>query len=127
MSRSSRSLLALLGATSLLVLAGCEGGQSTATTCPTDNTLTAQSFGNDFMSNYCVRCHSSSLAGLARQGAPQDVNLDTVEGVRAHSKDIDKNAGASATVTNTFMPPNGSAPSVEERRQLSQWLACGAP
>ena len=120
------SLLRTFIVASLALVAGC--GEATDTECPPDNTLSAQNFGEGFMSNHCTQCHATALKGSARHGAPDDVNLDTLEGVRAKAKDIDKQAGASATVTNTSMPPSGSpAPTVDERRQLSQWLACGAP
>jgi hypothetical protein len=35
-------------------------------------------------------------------------------------------AGAGDDVTNTLMPPSAPRPSVEERKKLAQWLACGA-
>lgn len=121
---SPRPLLAAFCATALLV--GC-GGSATGVTCPPDSTLTADTFGTAFMGQYCTRCHATSLKGSARQGAPSDVNLDTLAGVRAEAQDIDAWSGASDTLTNAQMPPSGPAPSVEERRKLSQWLACGAP
>ena len=128
MSPLLRSWLLSMCSASVLVLAGCGGeGQATQTACPSDNTLTAASFGTDFMSRYCTRCHATKLSGLARQGAPQAVNLDDLAVVRSWSKQIDKEAGASTSVANLDMPPNGAAPSVDERRALSQWLACGAP
>jgi hypothetical protein len=34
---------------------------------------------------------------------------------------------ASATLTHEEMPLDGEKPSVEDRRKLSEWLACGAP
>ena len=128
MSRSLRALWLSVCGASLLLLGGCgEEGPPTGATCPTDNTLTAANFGTDFMNRYCNRCHASGVSGLARAGAPTDVNFDTLEGVRREAANIDRWSGASDTVTNTSMPPGGTSPSVEERRKLSQWLACGAP
>jgi uncharacterized membrane protein len=123
-------LVPFLGAfagTAVLLLSGC-GGEATGVTCPpAGTTLTYQNFGNSFMSTYCLRCHNSALTGDARKDAPNDLNFNTVEEVRAESKDIDEQAGANATITNEEMPPDGEKPSVEDRRKLSEWLACGAP
>lgn len=124
-------LVPFLGAfagAAVLLLSGCWGGEATGVTCPpTGTTLTYQNFGQSFMGTYCLRCHNSTLAGNARNDAPSDVNFNTHEEVRAEAQDIDMQAGASATITNEEMPPDGERPSVEDRRKLSEWLACGAP
>jgi uncharacterized membrane protein len=109
-----------------LALVGC-GGSATGTPCPTDSTLTAENFGNDFMSRYCTRCHASSLKGSARQGAPSDANFDTLAAVRKDAEEIDRWSGAGPNAENTSMPPNAPAPTTAERQKLSEWLACGAP
>lgn len=108
-----------------LCLAGCS--TPTGATCPSTQTLTYDNFGRTFMLANCVRCHSANATGAARKGAPVGVDLDTVEGVRAHSKLVDEYAGAGPSGTNTWMPPNEPKPTTEERRQLAEWLACGAP
>ena len=111
----------------LLTLVGCGGGKATGVTCPTDSTLTYQNFGQSFMGTYCLRCHNSALTGAARHDAPTDLNFDTLAGVKAASKDIDTEAAASATITNESMPPDGEKPTVDDRRKLAEWLACGSP
>jgi uncharacterized membrane protein len=124
-----RPLLAALSGAALLLLGGCgEDTGPTGTTCPPEGTqLTAQNFGTSFMQQYCTRCHSSKLSGLSRQGAPSDVNVDTLEGVRKSASEIDQWTGAGPNRENTAMPSNGPTPTTEERRKLSEWLACGAP
>ncbi len=123
-----RPLLAALSGAALL-LGGCGPDVGpTGATCPTGGTqLTAQNFGMPFMEQYCTRCHGSTLSGGARQGAPADVNVDTLAGVRAAADEIDEWTGAGPNRVNTGMPVNGPMPTTEERRQLSEWLACGAP
>jgi mono/diheme cytochrome c family protein len=126
-SRSSPLLGAFAGA-ALLLLSGCGGGKETGTTCPPGGTtLTYQNFGQSFMGTYCLRCHNSALTGSARKDAPSDLNFNTVEEIRAEADEIDEQAGASADVTNEEMPPDGEKPTVEDRRKLAEWLACGAP
>lgn len=127
MSARVRSVRGALAGAALLALVGCGGGKETGTTCPPGSTLTYQSFGQTFMGTYCLRCHNEALSGSARKDAPADVNFNTVEQIRAEAGEIDEQSGASANVTNQEMPPDGEKPSVEERRMLSEWLACGAP
>jgi uncharacterized membrane protein len=119
--------LGVFASAALLTLVGCGGGKATGATCPTGSTVTYTNFGQTFMSTYCLRCHNEALTGSARKDAPSDVNFNTVEQIRAKTKDIDEQAGASATVTNQEMPPDGEKPSVDDRKKLAEWLACGAP
>lgn len=119
--------LGAFAATALLTLVGCEGGEPTNTTCPSGSTLTYTNFGQTFMGTYCLRCHNEALTGDARHDAPSDVNFNTLAGILKEKTDIDSQAGAGATVTNTEMPPDGDKPSVDDRKKLAEWLACGAP
>ncbi|MDY7231275.1 c-type cytochrome [Hyalangium rubrum] len=126
-----RRIAVAVGALAALVLGSC-GGDSEPTPepvsdCPTGGTtLTAQNFGLAFFQSYCTRCHSSTRTGAARNGAPPDFNYDTIEGIRAHLRDIDAEAGADGSAVNTEMPPGDPRPTDAERRQLSEWIGCGA-
>lgn len=128
-TRVPRSLLALCML--LAPLVGCDGGTGDETpsgaTCPEDSTLTWDNFGKGFMDTYCVRCHSAKLTGAQRQGAPNDHNFDSVELIRAEIDHTDEQAAAGPDAVNTLMPIGDPTPSEAERRQLGEWLACGAP
>ena len=90
--------------------------------CPPDGTaLSYESFGRAFMSAHCDRCHSG-IEGR-RSGAPASYRFDTLDDVRAHADRI----FVRAATANTSMPPGPDDPSAEEREQLAEWLACGAP
>jgi uncharacterized membrane protein len=96
--------------------------------CPSDSTPTYDNFGRAFMTNYCVQCHSSSVTGAARQGAPDDHNFDSLDAIHATELEhIDEVAAAGPHHTNAIMPPTDPKPSLVERQQLGEWLACGAP
>jgi hypothetical protein len=102
-------------------------GTSTGSICPTDNTLTYDSFGQEFMDSYCTQCHSSELQGEARNGATVDHDFDTLDGILGVLEHIDQMAAAGPDSVNTTMPPHdddGDKPTLEEREQLGQWLAC---
>lgn len=102
-----RHLLAVFA----LVLTAC----GTSATCPTSNTLTYDSFGQGFLNSYCVSCHTT---GNASDG----VNLSSLSLLKSHLNKVD------AEVASGAMPPKGSTtPSAEEKANLAQWLACGAP
>jgi uncharacterized membrane protein len=125
----------VLGLATLLMLGGpgCSSdsdahseseGVATDATCPPGSALSYETFGRDFMTSYCTRCHSSSLSGPARNGAPNDHDFDTFEGIMAQAEHIDEYAAAGPSATNTEMPPSGAAPSEDERLKLGEWLAC---
>jgi uncharacterized membrane protein len=131
--------IARLGRNVLLVVAlavlplACEDdhdhatdGVSTRSECPTSSTLTYANFGQAFFAAYCQRCHGSTVTGLARMGAPADHSFDTVDDIRRFTHHIDELAAAGPAAVNTQMPPDAPTPTEAERRQLGEWLACGA-
>jgi uncharacterized membrane protein len=109
----------------LLLAAGC-GGSATGSTCPTNNPPTYASFGQHFFATYCTGCHSATAAN--RHDAPGDQNYDTEAEIKAHADDIDQVAASGPAATNTSMPdlsgPVRMQPSLAERVQLGQFLAC---
>jgi len=127
--------------TILLVLAACTGpsAEPTGTTCPDPDpmTLTYDNFGKPFMAKYCTWCHDSSLSRSKRNGAPLFHDFDTLVGVLQVQNHVDEQAGSGPDATNELMPPDrcpstiGGAidvdcmkPTLAERRQLAEWLAC---
>ena len=128
--------LALLAAlvAAAAALAACSGDdeasrEPTGSTCPDDSSLTYGNFGSLFFGTYCTGCHSSELDGIERHGAPADHNFDTLAGILAEADHVDEAAAAGPDAVNTFMPPTTAddIPDESERRQLGEWLACGAP
>lgn len=107
--------------------ASIELGPPTGATCPPGSTLTYASFGQQFMESYCTSCHASTLTGEARQGAPEFHDFDTIGGIRNVAGHIDQMAGSGPNATNTGMPNEDPAPTMAERQQLAEWIACGAP
>ncbi len=85
---------------------------------PTGTPHTYESFGQPFLETYCNSCHSTS-----RHGAPAAFRFDTIEDIRVHADRIFVRAAG----PNTTMPVGPVDPPAEERDQLAEWLACGAP
>lgn len=102
-------------------------GPPTRAECPPTSTLTYDNFGKPFMEAYCTRCHSSELTSEAREGAPSGHDFDTRFGIVGVADHVDQAAGAGPNATNDQMPPDGDMPSLAERQQLAEWIACGAP
>ena len=121
-----RSRTPLFVAFFLAAVSGCDsdGGVPTGAVCTSSDFLTYELFGRSFMERYCLRCHSSTLTGLDRNGAPQDHDFDTLVGVLDAVEHIDALAGAGPNAHNTNMPPDEPSPSDAERHRLAQWLAC---
>src|SRR3954469_3553671 len=98
----------------------------TGAECPTDNAPTYDHFGRQFISTYCIGCHSATASD--RHGAPTTQNYDSEADIKQHATDIDLEAAAGPDATNSSMPdmsgPVHAAPSDEDRKLLGQFLAC---
>ena len=108
----------VLCVTAALVACGSGPGDATGSTCPTTSTLTYANFGEAFMQDHCLACHSAH--------GPESPKFDSIAEIRAASSDIDRSAAAGPKAVNTYMP-DGSSVDEAERRKLGEWLACGAP
>ena len=117
---SARSLAAGLA---LALLAGCGPAEHfDDAVCPPEGTeLTYENFGKHFMGAHCQSCHAS--AAEDRKGAPSGYEFDTYEDVVRHKERIYERAAGD----NTSMPTGPDDPPVEERDDLAEWIACGAP
>jgi uncharacterized membrane protein len=85
---------------------------------PTGTAHTYANFGAGFVDTYCNGCHTTS-----KNGAPSAFKFDTIEDIRRHADRIFvRSAGP-----NTTMPVGPVDPPADQREQLAEWLACGAP
>jgi hypothetical protein len=100
-------------------------GPDSGATCPDGSTLTYDNFGSKFFSSYCLRCHSEKVKGDARMGAPADHNFDSLAEIDLLSMHIDQKAASGPAHTNDAMPPSNPKPSLDDRKKLGEWLACG--
>lgn len=116
-------LLAILACTSAPGGTGTAGApappQDTGqAACPPD--LDWERVAAPLLLGQCGACHSSRLQGEARWGAPEEVDLDTLDGARLHGE------AALARMSSGTMPPGGGV-SAGELERFSRWLDCGAP
>lgn len=133
LARAGGALLFLVGVAPML--GGCSDddhhaepvGIATESVCPATQTLTYANFGQAFFNTYCQSCHASTVTGAARKGAPDDHVFDMVQDIQLLREHIDEYAAGGPAAVNTIMPPEGPTPTEAQRRQLGEWLACGAP
>jgi hypothetical protein len=104
-----------------------ELGPPTESVCPPTSTLTYANFGQPFMETYCTQCHASTLTGDDRMGAPAFHDFDTQLGIQQVMDHIDQMAASGPAATNDQMPIDDPKPTLAERQQLGEWIACGAP
>jgi len=97
---------------------------STGAVCPDNFALTYDNFGRPFMEKYCTRCHAGYLHGADRHGAPLYHDFDSLLDILYVWEHVDQYTAAGPESVNTIMPPDGDKPSMDERVQLGQWLAC---
>jgi uncharacterized membrane protein len=107
----------------LLLVAACKPETSIDDyPCPKEGTkLTYTSFGESYLAENCQICHGQASGD--RKGAPAGFDFGTLDQVRQHKDRI----FARAAADNVTMPPGPDDPPKEERFQLAEWLACGAP
>jgi hypothetical protein len=125
--RSMATLGSMFGAITLVISCsdasdGAAISEERASECPEDSLLGYDNFGGPFMFTWCTGCHASAVPEGSRQGAPLDMNFDDLESIRLHRARIEERAGR----VGGTMPPAGG-PGDDERAQLLEWLACGAP
>ena len=90
--------------------------------CPPGSLFTWENLGEAIMLNYCVGCHSENLEEGSRANAPLGVDFNTHELTQSWLERI----YARSADSNTTMPPIDNM-TPDERQDLGDWLACGAP
>lgn len=85
---------------------------------PADIHADLRELRSGLLSDHCISCHGAN--------GPESPALATLETIRRNSDAIDRSAAAGPSAVNTDMPEGISVPEAE-RRQLGEWLACGAP
>lgn len=110
----NRKFLAVSIGLSLSVFAACTSSATSTgieqLSCAPDNTLTYDNFGKSAVDGNCMSCHDTKSPALG-----------SVEQIRSHAAQI-----MEAAVYTDAMPETGDM-TIEERRLLGEWLACGAP
>jgi uncharacterized membrane protein len=72
--------------------------------------------------SHCVVCHSSTLTGDARNGAPDGVNFDSYDAAKLVVQQ------AYGMVKGHYMPyPDGKGITNAERNRFYEWALCGTP
>jgi uncharacterized membrane protein len=83
---------------------------------------TYENFGQGFMLQNCQICHTTTVTGDARNGAPESIHFDDEEDVAVQVAAI---LGV-ATGPSPIMPPSGGV-SDDLRERLEIWLRCYPP
>ena len=78
--------------------------------------------GAPFIYTWCTPCHSSTISGADRQGAPEGVSFGGLEDVQAWADRIEVRVFAESNP----MPPAGGL-SAEELEAVAAWIECGLP
>lgn len=83
---------------------------------------TYDTFALPLFTNYCLRCHSTTLSGAARNGAPLGYDWDDPASVRTHRGEMRNAVGVM-----NFMPPSAPRPTCDERARLVRWIDADSP
>ena len=118
--------LSMFAFATILGAAACGSDTSsgnTGTDCSAQDAPTYETFGQAFMADYCASCHSASVKGADRMGAPTDDVFDDLSAIQQKSDEL-----TNEIVTERSMPygADSKKPSDEERKLFGAWMACGA-
>jgi uncharacterized membrane protein len=83
---------------------------------------TYATFAGGFFAQHCTRCHSSTLTGGERNGAPAGYDWDVEATVRDHLAEIRNAVGVLNYMP--FAPPD---PTCAERQRIVRWIDADAP
>ena len=110
----------------MLIACGGSSGSDSAEAAdePLDCTETTSwaSVGAPFVYTWCTPCHSPTLSGDDRQGAPDGVDFGSYEDVLTYADRIEDRIFNEAAP----MPPAGG-PTEAELAAMATWLECGLP
>ncbi len=109
----------------LLMLLACgKDGSDSGTVAAVDcaEVTTWGTVGAPFIYTWCTPCHSPTLTGDERQGAPEGVDFATYADVVAYADRIEDRVFSDTAP----MPPAGG-PSPAELEDVAAWLSCGLP
>ncbi|HEU0035615.1 MAG TPA: hypothetical protein VFQ53_33620 [Kofleriaceae bacterium] len=106
-----RSFVLASSLAAALTACGADSTGITATCPPAGTTLSYANYGAAVIQEKCLECHTSR----------ESPTLTTQEAVQKHRASI-----INAAVETTAMPEDGDM-TLDERRMLGEWLACGAP
>ncbi|MFT5682962.1 MAG: putative membrane protein [Myxococcota bacterium] len=109
----------------LWILLACGGDKSADDTAePVDcaQVTNWNTVGAPFIYTWCTPCHSPTLSGEDRQGAPEGVDFGEIEDVWDYADRIEARVFAQSSP----MPPAGG-PTETELAELADWIACGLP
>lgn len=95
---------------------------SQSTACTDGTLLTYENFGEAFMSQHCVSCHSSQVTGSQRFGAPEGVDFDDRADVQRRLLSIQKIVAAPGRHLGRDF-----SMSARSKAHVLKWLECGAP
>ena len=70
----------------------------------------------------CTGCHSSTVTGNKRDGAPGGVNYDSYAAAKAEAS-----SGAAQVNAGEMPPPGEAQPTADQKDALYSWAACGTP
>lgn len=87
--------------------------------CPPESTV-VWSDVQPIFGTYCTHCHSTTLEGDDRNGAPEDVNLDTIDGAQPDWL-------VWQMVWTGQMPEDRVIVPEEDKWLIYEWLSCGRP
>lgn len=114
----------------LALSGGCDdplpdAGYEGADACSDPSLGTVQYFEQtmipEFFEPYCLTCHSTTVQGAARRGAPGYLDFDAFDSATS------VNAATWSRVASREMPPMAKTPSTAELELLVDWLNCTAP
>jgi mono/diheme cytochrome c family protein len=71
--------------------------------------------------SHCIRCHGTDVTGTDRNGAPEDVNLDSYGGAGTSG------ARADAEIQADEMPPDAPPLTPADKDSFQQWVDDGMP
>ena len=82
---------------------------------------------NQIFSSDCMGCHSSTLSGGGRNGAPVDVNLDTYAGASGYrTSGLSVAKRSNSAIQGGSMPPEGPE-SAALKALMQAWIDSGWP